>query len=213
MNKISKYIPPLLIIISIIVAIVVYPQLPNTIVSHWGPTGQPDGYMNKFWGIFILPIILIVIYIMLIFIPRLDPNYKNIEKFRPYFDNFIAMICLFFTYIYALSIVWNLGYTFEFVYFIIPAFAILFYNMGSLIQNSRHNFSIGIRTPWTLASENVWKKTHLLGGKIFRYSAILILLSMIWKDYAFIVFIVIILALTLFLTIYSYLLYRKEKTN
>lgn len=211
MNKISKYIPPLLILASIVAGIIVYPQMPDTVVSHWGPTGQPDGYMNKFWGIFILPIILIIIYIMLIIIPRLDPNYKNIEKFRPQFDNFIAMMCLFLTYIYALLIAWNLGYIFEFVYFMIPALAIFFYSLGSLIENSRHNFTIGIRTPWTLASEHVWEKTHILGGKMFRYSAVLILLSMIWKDYAFIIFIVIILAITFYLTIYSYLLYRKEK--
>jgi len=92
----------------------------------------------------------------------------------------------------------------------IPAMAILFYYAGILIQNAKRNWFIGIRTPWTLSSEGVWEKTHKLGSKLFKIAAVLILLTLFAPDY-FLYSVFLLIAFSLYLVLYSYLEFRKEK--
>ncbi len=86
----------------------------------------------------------------------------------------------------------------------------LFLVMAYLIKNAKQNYTIGIRTPWTLHSENVWNKTHKLGAKLFAISGLLSIISVVIPSYSYLVVIVTILLSTLILVIYSYMEYRKE---
>ena len=85
-----------IIILSLGVSLYFYPQMPERMASHWNTAGQVDGYMPKFWGLFLMPLFSIGIYLLFITIPRIDPLKKNIQKFRKHFDIFIVLIMLFF---------------------------------------------------------------------------------------------------------------------
>ena len=196
---------------SAIIGAYFYPQLPERIASHWNAQGVVNGYMSKFWGVFLVPMIAFALWILFFIIPKIDPHKENIEKFRKYFDRFIILIFLFLLYTYGLTIYWNLGNQFDFVQFLLPAFAILFYFIGDMIEKSEMNWSIGIRTPWTLSSKTVWKKTHDLGGKLFKISAIPTLLGLLFPKVAFWLMIIPILVFTVFLFVYSFFVYKKEK--
>jgi uncharacterized membrane protein len=124
---------------------------------------------------------------------------------------FIIVIFLFLAYIYGLTLLWNLGFMFNMLVVLLPAFAVLFYAAGVLIQNSKMNWSIGIRTPWTMSSEKVWNKTHSLGGKLFKVCSFIILLGIFVPDYAFWLMFVPIIVAALFPVAYSYFEYQKEK--
>jgi len=198
-----------LVVASFAVGIYIYPQMPERMASHWGMEGQVDGYLSKFWGVFLLPIIFLVMAILFIIIPRIDPLKNNIQQFRKYFDGFIILIFLFFLYIYGLTIYWNLGNVFNMTRFMVPAMAVLLYYCGILINNSKRNWSVGIKTPWTMSSDVVWDKTHKIGGKLFKASGIICLLGLIWPFSAMWFVLVPILASTVFVFIYSYLEYKK----
>ena len=198
-----------LVAASFVVGIYIYPQMPERMASHWGMEGQVDGYLSKFWGVFLLPIIFLVMAILFIIIPRIDPLKNNIQQFRKYFDGFIILIFLFFLYIYGLTIYWNLGNVFNMTRFMVPAMAVLLYYCGILINNSKRNWSVGIKTPWTMSSDVVWDKTHKIGGKLFKASGIICLLGLIWPFSAMWFVLVPILASTVFVFIYSYLEYKK----
>ncbi len=101
-----------IILLSFAIGVYFYPQLPEQMASHWNDQGEVDGYMSKFWGAFLLPFILLGVFLFLAIIPRIDPLKSNIEKFRKYFDGFIVLFSLYFLYIYGLTIAWNLGKTF-----------------------------------------------------------------------------------------------------
>ena len=91
-----------------------------------------------------------------------------------------------------------------------PAFALFIYYAGVLIEKSEPNFTIGIRTPWTLSSESVWTKTHVLGAKLFKIAGGLALLGIVLPQLA-IFFILIPLLLAAFIpVVYSYFEYQKE---
>ena len=104
-----------------------YPQMPEKVASHWNAQGQVNGYMSTFWGVFLMPIISIGMFLFFILIPRIDPLKSNIQQFRKYFDGFVVLIMVFLFYLYVLTIFWNSGYTFNMTAFLSPAMAVLFY--------------------------------------------------------------------------------------
>ena len=199
-----------IILISFTISCYYYPKMPDKVASHWNAKGEINGYMSKFWGLFLLPIISLGIFILFLIIPKIDPLKKNIQKFRKYFDGFIVLIMLFLFYVYILTILANLGKTFNMTYLMIPAISVLFYYIAILLKHSKRNWFIGIRTPWTISNDEVWDKTHQLGSKLFKISAVIILLSLFFKDY-WIWFILFVVAVALYLIVYSYFIYRNIK--
>ena len=198
-----------LILISFIIGISLWSIMPNMMASHWNASGQVDDYMSKFWGLFLFPFILVFFLILYHFIPRIDPLKKNIEKFRKYFDWFIFLIALFFLYIYILTLFFNLNYQINMTFAIIHSIAFLFFFIGILIQNAKRNWFVGIRTPWTLSSDIVWNKTHKIGGKLFKISAIITLIGLFFGKYAIWFLLISILASVIYLLFYSYFEYKK----
>lgn len=201
----------ILIFITFLVGIIVYPYLPLEMSSHWGINNQVNNYIDRFWGVFLLPIIILICSLIFIIIPRADPRKENIEKFQKYYDLFVLTFILFFVYVYVLTIFWNLGYHFIFLQSLAPAFTFLFYVVGVMIEHAEPNFTIGFRTPWTLASDEVWYKTHKLGGKFFRVVALLALLGIVLPQYAIWFIIVPVILVSIYLFYYSYLEFKKIK--
>jgi len=201
----------LLVIISFIIGIYLYPQMPASMASHWNAQGIVDGYMSKFWGLFLMPIISFALFLLFLAIPRIDPLKKNIQKFRKYFDIFIIIIIAFLLYLYLLTIFWSLGFMFSMILMLSPAFAILFYYAGILTENAKRNWFIGIRTPWTMSSDKVWDKTHKLGGLLFKLCGIIALFGMLLPDYALLFVIIPAVVLVVYTVVYSYFEYKKIK--
>jgi len=200
----------ILAIASFGVAYWVYPQLPERVASHWNAAGQVNGYMGRFWGAYLMPVVMLGCWILFIVIPRVDPKRENIDKFRKHFERFILMFFLFLGYIYGLTVAWNLGRRFEFSIWLAPAFAVLFWMIGAMVARAEPNWSIGIRTPWTLSSVTVWQKTHVLGGKLFKAAAVISLAGIFFPRYAIWFVLAPVLGTALFLVVYSYVEFRKE---
>jgi uncharacterized membrane protein len=209
--RVTLYSIIAIILASFIIGIIMYSSMPEKMASHWNAQGKVDGYISRFWGVFLMPFLSVGIFGLFLVIPFIDPKKKNIEQFRAYFDGFILLTMLFLLYLYVLTLLWNKGTTFNMVQAILPAFAILFFYCGVLLTHAQQNWSIGIRTPWTLSSAFVWDKTHKLGGLLFKIVAVIALGGIFFSRYAifFILIPVILAAITLFL--YSYLVFRKKE--
>jgi uncharacterized membrane protein len=202
-----------LIVAAFTIGIYFYPSLPSQMATHWGMDNQVNGTTPRFWGTFLLPVILTLLWLFLVVIPRMDPKKTNIEKFRKFYYCFVLAIMTFLLYVFGLSIYWNLGHTFQFSQAIAPALSILLFCMGILLAHTEPNFTIGIRTPWTLASDTVWTKTHKLGSLLFKLSALISLPGVLFPSQTFL-FIIIPIALSSVATYaYSYLEFRKEANS
>ncbi len=201
-----------IIILSFAISIYYYPQMPEKLASHWNAVGQVNGYMSKFWGLFLMPVISVGLLLLFILIPRIDPLKSNIQEFRKYYDGFVVLIMVFLFYLHLLTIFWNSGHTFNMITFLSPAFAILFYYSGILIENAKRNWFIGIRTPWTMSSDKVWNKTHKIGGKLFKIAGILALFAIFFESYAILVIIVPLIIVSIYTVVYSYFEYQKENS-
>jgi uncharacterized membrane protein len=199
-----------LIVITFLIGTYLQPYMPDKMASHWDASGNVDGYTSKFWGLFLMPVISIVLFLAFILIPRIDPLKENIEKFRGYFDVFILLLFGFLFYLYVLTMLWNLGYRFNIIQLLAPAFGLIIYYAGVMTENAKQNWFIGVRTPWTLSSETVWDKTNRLAGKLFKAAGVLAALGTVFPEYAIFLILVPAILAAIYPIVYSYQEYQKD---
>jgi len=202
----------LMLVIGTVAGLLLWNRLPDQMASHWDINDQVNGYMSKIWGVFLMPLIVLGMSVLFLVIPSIDPLKANIAKFRETFNLFIVLIVAFMLYIHALTLAWSLGYTnFKMSTSMLPAMGLLFIFIGFLLRKAKRNFFIGIRTPWTLSSDYVWDKTHQLGAVLFMASGVLAFIGGIFGGMtAFWFMFVPLIGSTIFLLIYSYVLYQQE---
>ena len=153
---------------------------------------------------------------LFLFIPAIDPLRANIATFRRTFNVFIVLIVAFLLYLHVLTTLWNLGlHSFRMSTAMLPAMGLLFVFVGLLLRQAKRNFSIGIRTPWTLSSDRVWDQTHRLGAVLFVISGVLTALGAFFPGPT--AYCVRVCAecwppLSI-LMVYSYVLWRAEQTG
>jgi uncharacterized membrane protein len=199
-----------LLILTLAISILAYPVLPDLIPSHWNMAGEVDGYLPKIWGVLIIPLVMVLLTAFFFLLPRIDPLKENYRKFRPYYDGFILVFLAFFLLIQVQIILWGLGYQISPNLIIpLPAGALFIY-LGFLVEHAEQNWFVGIRTPWTLSSEQVWKKTHHLGGKLFKIAGIIAMAGVFFGHYAIWFVLLPILAVSVYTVVYSYFEYQKE---
>jgi uncharacterized membrane protein len=199
-----------IILLSFIISIYFYPQMPERIASHWNAQGQVDGYLSRFWGLFLMPFVLVGLALLFTTIPRIDPLKTNIEKFRKYYDGFIILFFIFMLSIHFQIIFWNLGIKISPNIIVPIGIGLLFFYTGVLCDNAKRNWSIGIRTPWTLSSERVWDKTHKIGGRLFKIAGVIAFIGIFFERYAIFFILVSVFLLAIYTFIYSYFEYQKE---
>jgi uncharacterized membrane protein len=202
----------LMILAAILAGLLLWNRLPDLMASHWNINDQVDGYMPKVWGVFMVPLITLGMFGLFLVLPSVDPLKANIAQFREAFNLFIVLMVGFMLYLYGLTLAWNLGYKdFKMSGAMLPAIGLLFIFIGFLLRQAKRNFFIGIRTPWTLSSDTVWDETHRVGAVLFMLSGALAFIGGFFGGtVAFWMLFTPLIGSTLFLLVYSYLLYQRE---
>ncbi len=210
----KKELFPLVVIIAMFfIAFFLYPKMPQKMPVHWNFNGEIDGYGSRFTGLFLMPIIALAVFGIMTIIPYIAVYKKNIKAFYFYYFGFKVAFVLFMLILYIITLLPNFDININMNYLILPLLGGLIYFSGVLMQRSKRNFFIGIRTPWTLASDRVWKKTHELGAKGFKVIAVLMVLSVFLGKYALFASVGALLLFVVYLIYYSYALFSKEKPN
>ena len=200
------------ILLAVALSAAVYNRLPERVASHWGVNDQVDGTMSRFWGVFLMPLIALAMLVLFLVVPLIDPMKANIATFRPIFNAFIVAILAFLLYLHVLTIVWNLGYHgFRMSTALLPGLGLIFIFSGLLMRQAKRNFSIGIRTPWTLSSDRVWAQTHRVGGVLFIFCGLIAMFGVFFPGpLAFMLVLLPLFVASLALVVYSYILYQQE---
>ncbi len=194
---------------SFLIGVFLYPHLPAHIVGHWDASGNPNGVISKFWGLFLLPLIELFLFLLYYFIPKIDPLKNNIESFRKMYNLLWVILSLFLFYIHLLTLYWNTGHIFSITTFLLPAFTILWFSIGYILKHTKPNWFVGIRTPWTLSNETVWHKTHALGGTLFQAVGVCTLLGMLIPKYGIFFMLIPLFIAVISTVIYSYAISKK----
>ncbi|NEW00998.1 SdpI family protein [Bacillus megaterium] len=208
----KKHVFPLSITLLTLVAwLIALPHLPPTMPIHWGANGEADGFATKINAMILTVGIMVLIYFIIAFVPRIDPRKENYKYFSKTYNIVLNAVLLLFFFVNMSTILQGLGYNVPMSY-IAPIMAgLVFIIIGNYLQRVRSNYFMGIRTPWTLSNETVWKKTHRLSGKIFFIGGLLILISAFLPDgYKSVIMWGSIVLCVAIPYLYSYLAYKKE---
>jgi uncharacterized membrane protein len=205
---------PLLILVAVVgLSIWAYPQLPTRVVSHWDFYGRPNGWMSREFHSIMFPALLAFMYALLSLMPKFDPRGERYAEFAKVYLTMRTMIMLVLAVTLGAATFSNLGYQINIGATACGVIGALMIVLGNYFGKLKSNYFIGIRTSWTLSSENVWNKTHRLGAKLFVVWGLSLIAAPWLKPTVAmgILFggIIIIIAWT---SIYSYLLFNKEKS-
>jgi uncharacterized membrane protein len=194
-----------------ILSAVVWPSAPDRIPVHWDITGQVDRFGGKFEGLFLLPLMTIGIYLMLLFLPRLDPKRANYEKFAGVYRIIRTLLVVFMAGLHGVIIASVQGADIDVSMAVMVMVGLMLAVLGNYFGKLKPTWFVGIRTPWTLTSELSWVKTHRLGGKFFvGFGLLLALAGIVGEGWLFLVVMGMFMASIVFLLIYSYLVWKSD---
>ncbi|HKL11227.1 MAG TPA: SdpI family protein [Clostridia bacterium] len=155
-----------LLFLSFAGVLIVYPGLPSEIPTHWDIGGNINEYSPK-WAILLLAALPVAIYLMMVFLPKIDPKKKSYDMHKKAYEIAKVFITLIMSVLVWISILVSKGVNLDVGLIVSLMVGVLFITLGNYMSQIRHNYFFGIRTPWTLASEKVWKSTHRVGGYCF----------------------------------------------
>lgn len=151
-----------ILFVPIIFMLVVWNKLPDTIPTHWNLQGEIDGWGPKY----IYALIAVGIYVLFLIIPKIDPRKRNYTIFSATYYKLRLILMLFISLLSSLVMLDLLYVRLDFTKLLPASILFLLAIIGNYLTTVRSNFFIGIRTPWTIDNEEVWRKTHLLGGRL-----------------------------------------------
>lgn len=208
----KKHLYPLVLIaITILVWVVYLPELPKELPIHWSLSGEVNGTAAKGNAFVKMISIMVFLYGMFALLPKIDPKKDNYKYFTKGYLTITNSVLTLMFMVNMLIIFRGVGYDLPIAHIAPVLMGAILMVLGNFLQQVRTNFFIGIRTPWTLSSEVVWRKTHRFAAKVFFSAGILLilfgLLPMQWAGMGTLVIIVITVVLPI---LYSYLVYRNE---
>ncbi len=162
------YLMAMLLTAAMLAAIVIaYPHLPSMVATHWDLQNQPDDYSPK-WTLFLLgPGLMAGMMLLMYFLPWLSPKQFEVDSFRSTYLQIMLIVVAMLAYFCAVMLWADFGHPLNVDRAIVGGVCLLFALLGNVMGKVRRNFYIGIRTPWTLASERVWYATHRFAAKTF----------------------------------------------
>lgn len=187
-----------------------YPQLPERVPSHSNVRGEVDGYSSRFFGAFGLPLMNLGIYVLMLVAPSLDPKKASYQRFAGAYNVIRWSIIAIMSLLHIVVLMAGLGYNIDVGRVVQPAISVMFILIGNQMGRFKHNYFVGIRTPWTLANEEVWRKTHRVSGPIWVVGGFLGLLGT-WlpAPYNFTIMMVAIIGASLVSLVYSYVVFKE----
>jgi uncharacterized membrane protein len=151
-----------LVAASLVGTTLAWSELPAEMVISWDASGSADGTASRPVAALLIPAIATALLGVFELIPRIDPLGPNFEQFRGYYNGFVLLMVAFLAAVHGVVLASNLGYEFAITPFLLGFVGIIFVYSSLLLRVAEPNWFVGIRTPWTLSSDEVWRRTHRL---------------------------------------------------
>lgn len=203
----------LLFIAPFIFIAIYWDKFPDQIPTHFGMDGQPNDYSGKAFGLLMLPLMNIGMYLLFMILPKIDPSAKNYKLFADKYKIIQLILYVFFTFMFFIIAFYSLGYKINISMVTLYGVLALFLLLGNYMGNVRHNYFIGVRTPWTLANEEVWTKTHRLTAKLWVALSLIMMVLLPFLSNPDTGFMVFVLVASMIPIVYSYILFKKLKSK
>ena len=206
-NKGTLIVTTLVLLIPMLVGLLLWNKLPEQIPTHWDVNGNIDGWSSKAFAVFGLPAILLALHWICVWASTLDPKSKD---YYPKMIRVVLWVCPVIGLVFgSLIYTWAMGHVLR-VEIIMPLLVgLMLIVVGNLLPKCRQSSTLGIKLPWTLKSEENWNKTHRLGGKVWVLGGVAVMATAFLGN--FWVLLGVLALMVAVPTVYSYILYRKQK--
>ena len=213
MEKFKKEIPFIAIaLIPFVYLIYIWNRLPEKVPMHWNGAGENELYGEKQELVAMLFMLVGISYFVFLIIPYADPKQKLQNMGNKL--NIIRTILTIFMSTLAVYILYNTQQKSSNPGFVFAIIGLLFAFLGNYFKTIKPNYFIGIKTPWTLENEEVWKKTHLMGGKLWFVGGLLMAMTFVLPNkIQFYTFMGITAVISIVPIVYSYLEFKKTKNQ
>ena len=213
MEKLKKEIPFIAIaLLPFAYLAYIWNELPKEVPMHWNASGEIDRWGDKSELFMMIFMLTGITYLIFLVIPYIDPKQK-LQNMGNKLNNLRMILGLFMSAL-AIYILFSVQQKTSNPVLIFPLVGLLFAFLGNYFKTIKPNYFIGIKTPWTLENEEVWKKTHLLGGKLWFVGGLLMALTFVLPNNIQIyTFLTILGVITIVPIVYSYLEFKKIKNQ
>ena len=204
-NLKTMIITSIIILAPIVVGLLMWDKLPAEMATHFGPTGEPDGWSSKPFAVIGLPLFLLALHWFCAFFTGVDPKKENISNKMMTLILWICPVVAIFgcgsTYMYAFD---NTINTTSIGILLVGS---MFLIVGNYMPKMKQSYTLGIKLPWTLNSEENWNRTHRFAGGIWMIAGLITLVAGFTQQF-WIIFVALVLAVAV-PTVYSFLLFKK----
>jgi uncharacterized membrane protein len=189
-----------------------FPQLPPRVATHWNLQGTPDGFSGRGWAIAIVPIMLVIMTVIFNVLPKVDPRRENYQKFLSSYWLIANAGIVFLLVAHGMILAAGMGMSIKIDRLMPLGVGLLFVFLGNYLTRVEPNWFVGIRTPWTLSSDAVWRKTHRTGGLLMVLGGVVLAISAFLPRPAFLaLFVVTIIVVAVIPMVQSYVLWKREQ--
>jgi uncharacterized membrane protein len=188
-------------------AIWLYPRLPAQVPIHWDMSGQANGYAPRFWGAAMWPLLIFGLAVLTVALPAISPRRFEIKPFAGIYGALMLVIQGVMLVIGMTALLVGAGFALPLSTIVPLAIGVLLMVLGNYMGKLRKNFFIGIRTPWTLASDAVWERTHRLASWVFVLAGVAMVIATLAHAMPGWV-LAMIVAVLLIPYVYSFFIYR-----
>ena len=202
------FLTSILTLLPILIGVILWQDLPASLPSHFGLDGQADGFSSKFEVVFLIPLLMMGLHLFLVVVTSLDPKASHVSpKMRTliyWLVPFISGLVQLSIYGAALGLIGNstrIG---------LMMVGLVFLVVGNYLPKTKQNYTVGIRLPWTLDSEENWNKTHRLAGRLWVLGGLIILVNGFLSWAVLYVFFGVLLVMVLVPIFYSYWISRSQ---
>ncbi len=204
-NKKLFIITSIVILLPVLAGLILWNKLPDQIPSHWNFAGEIDAYSDKAFAVFGLFGIMFAAHLVCFLATMADPKNKNISRKSLSLVLWIVpiMSVLVGTTVYAAA----LGTPVNMERIMPTVISLMFVVLGNYMPKFKQNYTMGIKLPWTLNSEENWNRTHRFAGKLWVIGGLIMALTS-FVGWAW-VFVAGMILLAIVPMGYSFLLFRK----
>lgn len=191
-----------------------YPRLPDVVTTHWNFKGQPDGYSSRLLAAGLLPLFLAVLPLIFRVLPKIDPKGENYAKFSEAYWLIANTVVLFLAGVHVAVLLNAMGTPIDINLVVGLGVGLLLMVMGNYLGKVQPNWFMGVRTPWTLASDTVWRKTNRTAGWLFVLAGLIIAVVSFVPSIPTVTVMGVAIALAALIpVVQSYVLWKKERAN
>jgi uncharacterized membrane protein len=209
---VKKWIPFILIAGTVAFTLSVYDQLPARVVTHWGTNG-PNGWSSREFAAWFGPALAVVLWGVMSIVPRIDPRRANYDKFQGSYDSLVILSVALACVVHFAVLGYALGWPIDINRFVPVLVGGLFLYFGWMLPRARSNFFVGIRTPWTLSSDEVWQRTHRLAGWLFAVAGLLVMSLAVVRESSAVLKVIVAAGIIALIPVpYSYFIWRGRKS-